>query len=166
MARRKSKAKQEEEFLKALFGFVMFISFFGTYYFTKSMSISIGVSVVAFAVLISVMIIQYMNRMERLRKSGIADIDKMDGRQFEIYLGGLFKNRGYDVRVTRSAGDYGADLVISKQGKKIVVQAKRYSKNVRIEAVQQVQGSIRHYGANEGWVVSNQNYTEAANDIT
>jgi len=51
----------------------------------------------------------------------------------------LLKSQGYTVKVTRAAGDYGADLVMEKPGKKIVVQAKRHSKSVGIEAVQQVQ---------------------------
>ncbi len=90
------------------------------------------------------MIIRCLDRVEKLKKSGIADIDKMDGRQFELYLGHLFKSHGFDSQVTRSAGDYGADLVISKSGKKIVVQAKLYSKNVGISAVQEVTGAIAH----------------------
>jgi hypothetical protein len=35
----------------------------------------------------------------------------MDGRQFEHYLGHLFKSHGYDVKVTQAAGDFGADLI-------------------------------------------------------
>ncbi len=100
-----------------------------------------------------------------LKRSGITEIDKMDGRQFEHYLGLLFKTQGYKTTVTRAAGDYGADLVIEKEGKKIVVQAKRYSKNVGIEAVQQAQASIAHYKAHEAWVVSNSDYTDAARNL-
>ncbi|WP_253187253.1 restriction endonuclease [Paenibacillus sp. GP183] len=48
----------------------------------------------------------------------------MDGRQFELYLGLLFKALGYKTEVTLSAGDYGADLVIEKNGVRTVVQAK------------------------------------------
>ncbi|MGM0711827.1 restriction endonuclease [Brevibacillus parabrevis] len=99
---------------------------------------------------------------ERLRRSGIADIDKMDGRQFEHYLGLLFKSQGYRTTVTRAAGDYGADLILEKNGQKVVVQAKRYSKNVGIEAVQQIVGSLAHYGANTAWVVTNRDFTDAA----
>jgi restriction system protein len=36
----------------------------------------------------------------------------------------LFTAHGYKIEVTQAAGDYGADLVFSKEGKKIVVQAK------------------------------------------
>ena len=49
-----------------------------------------------------------------MKRSGIYDVDKMEGRQFELYLGLLFKTLGYKTKVTRSAGDYGADLVIEK----------------------------------------------------
>jgi restriction system protein len=86
----------------------------------------------------------------------------MDGRQFEHYLGHLFKAHGFTVQVTRAAGDYGADLLIVKNGKKIAVQAKRYSKTVGLKAVQEVKASIAHYGASEGWVVANREYSDEA----
>jgi restriction system protein len=73
----------------------------------------------------------------------------MDGRQFEHYLGYLFKSQGYAVKVTRAAVDYGADLVLEKARKKIVVQVKRHSKSIGIEAVQQVHSSQNYYGASE-----------------
>lgn len=99
---------------------------------------------------------------EKLKKSGIKEIDLMDGRQFEHYLGHLFKAHGYAVEVTRASGDYGADLIISKAGKKIAVQAKRYSKSVGLKAVQEVKSSIAMYGASEGWVIANREYTDEA----
>ncbi|EJW14366.1 restriction endonuclease [Paenibacillus alvei] len=165
MARRKSKAKQQEELLKALFGLFGFGGFFGTYYLTKSLNASIIVAVVLVAIVITIMVIRQLNHIERLKKSGIADIDQMDGRQFEHYLGYLFKSQGYAVKVTRAAGDYGADLVLEKAGKKIVVQAKRHSKSIGIEAVQQVHSSQNYYGASEAWVLSNRDYTEAARNL-
>ncbi|WP_339225445.1 restriction endonuclease [Paenibacillus sp. FSL H8-0332] len=66
------------------------------------------------------------------------------------------------AEVTKAAGDYGADLVLSKDGKRIVVQAKRYSKNVGLKAVQEVRGTVSHYGASAAWVVTNRDYTEQA----
>lgn len=67
--------------------------------------------------------------------------------------------------MTRSAGDYGADLVIEKDGVRTVVQAKCYSKNVGIDAVQQVQASKAHYKAAQAWVVTNRGFTEAAKTL-
>jgi restriction system protein len=89
----------------------------------------------------------------------------MDGIQFEYYLRELYKSQGYRVEVTKVSGDYGADLILNKDGKKIVVQAKRYSKNVGIEAIQQVVGAISYYRANEAWVVTNRDYTQAAYNL-
>ncbi|WP_233566689.1 restriction endonuclease [Cohnella endophytica] len=78
------------------------------------------------------------------------------------YLGQLFKSQGYKTEVTQAAGDYGADLVISNQTKRVVIQAKRYSKNVGLKAVQEIYTAIAHYSASEGWVVTNSDYTDQA----
>ncbi|NLO42023.1 MAG: restriction endonuclease, partial [Bacteroidales bacterium] len=56
--------------------------------------------------------------MKRLIASRIDDIDIMDGKAFEKYLEALFKKLGYRVERTRYLGDYGADLVVFKNGVK------------------------------------------------
>lgn len=66
----------------------------------------------------------------RLARSGIRDIDRMDGKTFEKYLQVLFMRLGFHVERTRYIGDYGADLVVSKDGKKSIVQAKRSERRV------------------------------------
>lgn len=165
MARRKSKAKQEEEFFEGLAGLAAMGLALGGYYVTKSFQ---GVVVGVILGLVIVTVIMFVighKRAERLKRSGIADIDKMEGIQFENYLCHLFRGQGYKAEVTKAAGDYGADLIIQKDVKRIVVQAKRYSKNVGIKAVQEAQASIAHYGASEAWVVSNSDYTAAAYEL-
>ncbi|KAA8782524.1 restriction endonuclease [Paenibacillus amylolyticus] len=162
MARRKSKAKQEEELFQGLAGMAMLGGILGTYSLTKSWQPSIIVGFVGVVGIIILMVIIQQKRAERLKRSGITEIDKMDGVQFEHYLGHLFCSQGFKAEVTKAAGDYGADLVISKDGKRIVVQAKRYKKNVGLKAVQEVQGAKAHYRANGAWVVTNSNYTEQA----
>lgn len=89
----------------------------------------------------------------------------MEGVQFERYLCQLFRTQGYKAEVTKATGDYGADLIIQKDNKKIFIQAKRYSKSVGIKAVQETQASIAHYGASEAWVVFNSDYTTAAYNL-
>lgn len=165
MARRKSKAKQREEFIEDLFKGVALIPLFITYYFTKSFKASIAIALLALALTITILVFNQQRRNDRLIRSGIEEIDKMDGFQFEKYLGLLFKELDYDAKVTKSVGDFGADLIISKAGKKIAVQAKRYAKNVGIKAVQEAQASIAHYGASEAWVVTNSDFTEAARKL-
>lgn len=162
MARRKSKKKQKEEALKALTGLVVLGSFFGGMQLTGSFETSLFISALALGGLIAILIFRGMAKREKLRKSGISDIDKMDGFKFESYLGELFRNLGYEAKVTQGSGDFGADLILKKADQKIVVQAKRYSKNVGIKAVQEAQASIAHYKANAAWVVTNSDFTEAA----
>ena len=54
-----------------------------------------------------------LRRSRRLRRSGIAEIDKMSGLEFEQYVEWLFRKLGYSVERTKYQGDFGADLVIS-----------------------------------------------------
>jgi len=160
LARRRKKQKDDP--VQGFVGMLTLGCGVYAYYLTKSVAVAAIAAGVIIGLYIGIVIVVNQKRTERLKNSGIAEIDKMDGRRFEIYLSHLFKDHGYYVQVTQAAGDFGADLVISKDGKKIIIQAKRYSKNVGIKAVQEAQAAIAHYGANEAWVVSNSDYTEAA----
>ncbi|MDQ0157682.1 restriction endonuclease [Robertmurraya andreesenii] len=106
-----------------------------------------------------------MLRERKLRKSGILEVDKMSGRKFEEYLQALLKAKGYYVELTPASGDYGADLILSTKGKKIIVQAKRYKKNVGVKAVQEVASAKSHYKADECWVITNSFFTEQAKKL-
>lgn len=93
----------------------------------------------------------------------IKDIDSMSGYDFEKFLLKLYKRMGYSViQHTQLSNDQGADLVVKNNGVKYVVQAKRYSGVVGNSAIQQVVASIRHYGAEEGVVVTNSTFTTSA----
>ena len=89
-------------------------------------------------------------------------IDRMSGAAFERYLSQQFRRMGYRVRFTEASHDYGADLVLKKRGEKIVVQAKRYDKNVGLAAVQEVVGSVAYYEADRAMVVTNSGFTKSA----
>lgn len=98
----------------------------------------------------------------RLRKAGIREIDEMSGEDFEHFLGELFKRRGFKITYTATSGDYGADLILHDGDEKIAVQAKRYSGNVGVKAVQEIIGAVKMYDANEAWVVTNSYFTKQA----
>ena len=105
------------------------------------------------------------HRKKRLAMSGIADIDRMDGKAFEQYLEVLFSKLGYKVERTRYVGDYGADLITRKDGVKTVIQAKRYTKAVGIKAVQEAVAAKGMYDCTEAMVVTNSTYTRAAVEL-
>lgn len=71
----------------------------------------------------------------KLERANIHEIDKMSGTTFERYLAQFFKKQGLQVKRTGGQGDYGADLILTSANKKVVVQAKRWQKNVGYEAI-------------------------------
>jgi restriction system protein len=102
---------------------------------------------------------------QKLAKSGIDEIDKMDGKTFEKYLEVLFNKLGYRVERTRYIGDYGADLITNKDGVKTVIQAKRFKNKVNIKAVQEAVAAKGKYGCSEAMVVTNSYYTKQAEEL-
>ncbi|ADU30965.1 restriction endonuclease [Evansella cellulosilytica] len=92
----------------------------------------------------------------------IEDIDEMNGYEFENILKPLFETQGYKANITKGSGDYGADLVLSKNGERTVVQAKCYKSNIGVTAVQQIVAAIKYYNADDAIVVSNQFFTKQA----
>jgi restriction system protein len=102
---------------------------------------------------------------KRLAKSGIADIDKMDGKTFEKYLEVMFERLGYKVERTRYVGDYGADLVTVKDAVKTVIQAKRHKSNVGVKAIQEAVAAKGYYDCEKAMVVTNSFYTNQAKEL-
>ena len=102
----------------------------------------------------------YLDR--RISRSGIGEIDRMNGQQFEQYLATMFRRLGYRVERTQYRGDYGADLVVSKDGVRTAVQAKRWSKSVGVKAVQEAVASKGYYRCDAALVVANRSFTRQA----
>lgn len=122
--------------------------------------------------MIGVLVIQWLikEQKEKIKQkivleSGIDIVDEMSGEAFEEFLLAHFMTQGYKGYITPRTDDYGADLVIEKDGRKIVVQAKRWKKVVGIEAVQQVVSAIKHYDAHKGMVITNSSFTENAYEL-
>src|SRR5574337_809148 len=83
---------------------LFFIASAGTagFYVTKTAE-GIGMGIVAYFVLyIAFKIWLKSLKTRKLRKSGIREVDKMTGEDFERFLGELFKRRGFKVSYTRS----------------------------------------------------------------
>ena len=99
------------------------------------------------------------------QKINLGGFIELSGYEFQEYLKNLFKLLGYVVIQTKLSGDQGADLIISKDGEKIVVQAKKYNGKVSNEAVQEVVAAKNHYKANKAIVVTNSSFTKSAIDL-
>ena len=93
------------------------------------------------------------------------NIDHLTGDDFEELLKNVFTVLRYDVQITKKTGDQGADLILSKDGRKISVQAKRYSKTVGNKAIQEVYSSIQFYETEEAWVITTSDFTKGAIEL-
>lgn len=145
-------------------GSITALFIFGIYVYFKTGSLNKALLAV-FGLLILVLLILTVIRLiqiKKLKRSGINKIDQMDGFLFEEYLSLLFKEHGYKTKRTKNTGDFGADLIISKNNEKIVVQAKRYNNNVGIKAIQEVIGSVKYYNADRAMVITNSYFTKPA----
>ncbi|MEK5105026.1 restriction endonuclease [Cytobacillus sp. FSL M8-0252] len=161
----RKKRKKSYKKRMDLFYSIFILSGLAIYYFTGSIVIFIILIMSVFSVIKMYSYFKTKNKESTLKKSGILDIDVMDGVQFEYYLSALFKSHGYKVKVTSASRDYGADLILKKGNDTIVVQAKRYKSNVGIKAIQEITASKSHYKASNAWVVSNSFFTKPAIEL-
>lgn len=99
---------------------------------------------------------------EKVEIFNISQIDRLSGVEFENLLKNVFERLGYNVSLTKSSHDYGADLIISKGKQSAVVQAKCYAGTVGIKAIQEIISSKNHYGAKDLIVATNNTFSRDA----
>ncbi|MFA5240982.1 MAG: restriction endonuclease [Sulfuricella sp.] len=94
-----------------------------------------------------------------------SDLDLHSGTEFEEFLAGLFRAQGYSAELTPVTGDYGADLILSKDGRRIAVQAKRYMGSVGVSAVQEALSGQAYYQCDAAWVATTGTFTANALEL-
>lgn len=107
--------------------------------------------------LIVVGLIVKLKRKKRfdVAKITLSDIDKMTGHEFEEYLYVLIKALGYETYLTKKSRDFGADLLFRDgEGQLTVVQAKRLSEKLGLEAVQQIYTAQAYYLAEKALIIT------------
>ena len=94
------------------------------------------------------------------------EIEIMDGHDFEIFVANLFSLLGYyNVKVTPSSHDFGADVIAEKDDVKFAIQCKRYSSPVGVSAVQEVIASKSLHDCHVACVLTNSTFTPAAEEL-
>jgi len=94
-------------------------------------------------------------------------LQRMSPADFEYWCKGYFESHGFrDVTVTRLSKDFGVDLYMTcPDGKKAVVQCKRYAGSVGRPVVQQTYGVMNLLKAKRCYVVSTGHFSKAARDL-
>lgn len=93
------------------------------------------------------------------------ELDSLSGPEFEDFLAGLYRAQGYGVELTPLTGDYGADLILIKDRRRIAVQAKRYAGSVGVSAVQEALSGQAYYRCDTAWVVTTGIFTANAREL-
>lgn len=102
--------------------------------------------------------------------SELNQIDEMDGRAFEKYCANLFSFcgllNGSKISLTKKAVDFGADIIIEcLDGIKVSVQCKRLKSSVKVEAIQEVVASKKHYDTKVAVVITNSSFSRSAQQL-
>lgn len=114
-------------------------------------------SIILFLLLYIVLILRKKKKRYDVRKITIEDIDVMDGYEFEHYLYVLLASVGFEnTQLTKSSRDFGADLLFTDlNGEKVVVQAKRLSNQLGLDAVQEIYAAKAYYDADNALIITN-----------
>ncbi len=99
---------------------------------------------------------------EAYQRSGMAAVDAMTGRQFEVLLEHFFASKGFRVARLGVRRDLGADLLLHDGDGRTIVQVRRWTGVVHHDAVQQAAVAKAHYGVARALVVTSSNYSQHA----
>lgn len=129
-------------------------------------TVDAGLDALGFALLVVGFVAAVGSRRVRerlaLRHAQVGHADYMDGTTFEHFVAEVLRVNGYGVQHVGGVGDFGADLVITGPAGRSVVQVKRYSGNVGVDAVQQAAAARAHYGTAGAIVATNSYFTSQA----
>lgn len=91
--------------------------------------------------------------------------DDMTPAEFETFCAEELRRVGWDARVTMRSRDQGVDVIAEKGGRRVVLQCKLYARPVGNKSVQEATAARAHEQADFGIVVSNNRYTDAAEQL-
>ncbi len=84
-------------------------------------------------------------------------------KDFEKYVGTLFKRKGYQVSLRGGSGDHGVDLeLVGRDGRRAIVQCKRYQHTVGEEIVRELFGTMIHERSMRGFLVTTADISSSA----
>lgn len=170
-AYKKSKKKQKHKKSKSENWSVFFVEIvtLGLMYLTIKNIINYTIFIIGELIALAVVYIAnklfWKSRNEKYLHSGITEVDNLSGEDFERFLSVYFQKHGYHVKFTPKTHDYGADLILTKNNRKTVVQAKRYADKVGIKAIQEIVSAKVYYKADRMMVVTNSQFTHEAEKL-
>ena len=91
--------------------------------------------------------------------------EDMTPTEFEIFCAEELQRAGWEAGVTMQGRDQGVDVIAEKNGMRVVLQCKLYSRPVGNKSVQEAAAGRAHEKAHRGAVVTNNSYTPSAEQL-
>ena len=110
-------------------------------------------------------LVRRARREKGMRTLSMADVDGMEGREFEDYVGRLLKSQGYQVSHVGAPGDLGVDLIAVNGARRYAVQVKRQRSPVSRRAVSDAVAGQAQYRCNAAMVVTSAHFTNGALEL-
>jgi len=101
------------------------------------------------------------------RQTSVKSVKAVNWRDFEHMVSEAYRRQGYSVQESTGGGaDGGIDLVLNKDGNRILVQCKNWrSRKVGVTTVRELFGVVTAENASEGIVVCSGHFTKDAIDF-
>ncbi|MBX2997965.1 MAG: restriction endonuclease [Caldilineaceae bacterium] len=130
-------------------------------------TLSITIGLIVLLIFGGALIIFWLrNRYRRLRAIRLADVDFMDGLDFEQYVCRLMEHQGYrKVHNVRGSRDFGVDILATRGSVRYAVQVKRYKGNVSRRAISDAVAGKYHFNCDAAMVVTNSYFTASAKEL-
>jgi len=116
-------------------------------------------------------VLEQIHRVYRMffpKRSGLnislSYLQKMGAYKFEEFMTEMFRRDGFKAKTTKKSGDGGIDILLFRDGKKYLVQCKRYSDKNKVTAkdVRELNGVVNFEGATGAIFVTTSDYTANA----
>lgn len=167
----KKKRKSEPGCIATMFGYLIFVCIIAliidlirTHISERAKHNLMVVAIVIGVIIFISMVCTIYRKLHR--KYTLKQLDKMDGHQFEYACADILKANGYKhVKVTRSSGDFGVDVIAEKDKVRYAIQCKRYNHKLDNTPIQEVVGGLAYYQCDKGAVMTNQYFTEPAKQL-
>lgn len=167
----KKKRKSEPGCIATIFGYLIFVCIIAliidlirTHISERAKHNLMVVAIVIGVIIFISMVCTIYRKLHR--KYTLKQLDKMDGHQFEYACADILKANGYKhVKVTRSSGDFGVDVIAEKDKVRYAIQCKRYNHKLDNTPIQEVVGGLAYYQCDKDAVMTNQYFTEPAKQL-
>jgi len=91
------------------------------------------------------------------------DLHALTPLEFEEYTAQLFRQKGYNATLRGGSGDMGVDVMLTKDdGKRAIVQCKRYRHTVGPDIVRELFGTMVHERVHHAFLVTTADISDGA----